>query len=153
MVKDFAVQYFSSSWYDEFLKHFGEDKGLVYRTLFAKAKGKCQLCGATKARSIHPIFTPERKVQKLQRFIVICNDCSRNLRLSELHEDEQSVIKYLSSVLKKTEADMKHFVDNAWAEYVRTKDYTFDFSAFRIFVPDKRLSDVSMTRTKSGYTF
>lgn len=127
MVRNFQFQYFPS-WYDDFISVVGDGKKGVYRTVFGHARGKCQLCG-NKLSFMHPIFDIDHKAhqRKLKRFIATCSDCGKNLKLSELQENEEGVISYWSDILKRPKSIIESQIDDAWHQYVETLSYSFSW--------------------------
>lgn len=127
MIRNFTIQYFPP-WYDSFLQAVGDGKGRVYRSVHARAKGKCQLCGEA-SRYIQPIFNLDReaKLYRLIRLIVVCESCGHMLRLSTLSEQEEEVIGYWSKLLKRPKQFIALDIDRAWTQYAQASSFLFDW--------------------------
>jgi|LSQX01.1.fsa_nt_gb hypothetical protein len=139
MIRNFQLQYFPR-WHTDFNDTVGSAKGQIYRSVFAKAKGKCQICDTGKPKWLHPIFTIEHELKErhLKRFIAVCEDCGKLLSLEGLSDDEPAVTEFIAKLCKTTTEQAESIIEQAHSEYVSTINYRFFWTGLDFFLYNKK---------------
>lgn len=134
MLRKFTVRYFNM-WYEPLLAYLGSHAA-IFRNTKAGKKNMCMICNLKKAEKVYPIFevNHESKEIILKRLVKICPMCNQALYVSSYSHEREATAEYLSGILKCSVNDCLSEMDAAYAEYVQTIKYQFNFDALRFSI-------------------